>query len=200
MTAYQTPFDTAYDPDPDTAFGGSPPPVDPPTTGFADPDDEPERPDDDPEPETLPVAARTRKPRSDRSAIRRAVHRALAISDAPAEVCELLAVSLGLAPGASIADLALAASDSPKHGVSAITTVLDLAASSPLEAGVLAVSLASDRHRIVPVWQLVRHLDDSLPASVPAGHTKAGMNLATAAQNLDQSARELLADTLVLLA
>lgn len=122
---------------------------------------------------------------------RRAVERALAVARLDRRQRDILARALGdrgyddsddaiikvvigsLEPGSAAAD--------------ALSALISIADSSPLEAGVASMDLASDRKLLSGAWAALVHLD-AIQGQVPATTAKAGLAIAKAAQGLPKPA------------
>jgi hypothetical protein len=128
-------------------------------------------------------------------ALRRPVERALAVSALPAQISSLLGQSLGLdaSTTADVVELAVESLARERQGKSTIATLMSLAKTDAMEAGVSATELAADKAEFKKVWGLTALLDDNLPAAIPAAQAKAGLALARAAQGFDSTSLGLLA-------
>lgn len=130
--------------------------------------------------------AQAPKPRRSTGA-RRAVERALAIARLERRQRELLARVLGERgyddSDDDIARVVLASLEPESVALSALPALLEISGADPLEAGVTAMDLASDRKLLSGAWAALAQLG-VVKGQAPTTTAKAGLAIAKAAQGL----------------
>ena len=134
--------------------------------------------------------AQAPKPRRS-TGTRRAVERALAVARLERRQRELLARVLGERgyddSDDDIARVVLASLEPESVALSALSALLEISGADPLEAGVTAMDLASDRKLLVGAWAALAQLG-VVKGQAPTATAKAGLAIAKAAQGLSGQA------------
>jgi hypothetical protein len=144
-----------------------------------------------------------RRPRR-ASGAKRAVERALAVTHLDRRQRELLSRVLGEKgyndSDEAIVRLVLSSLEPSSQAGQALSQLAHIAKSDPLEAGVAAMELASDRGFLTAAWAALSFLGVANSSSAPGTTAKAGLALAKAAQSLPQPAMTDLKKLLAVIA
>lgn len=128
--------------------------------------------------------------------LRRPIERALALARLDATTTDLLCAAFDIASTIEgderLVELAIASLEDAALARSTLSTLGEMIAVDDLEAGVLATGMVAERPAFRRLWTVLRTLDPSVPASIPARAVQAGSTVARSARGLPKGQRMVL--------